>query len=151
MASRSVNKVILIGNLGQDPEVRYTSTGIAVASFSIATNETYKDQQEQKIKERTQWHNIIAWNKLAEICSQYLKRGSKVYIEGKIQYRTFDDKNGVRRTVTEIIADQLVMLDSRGDAGSVTPESKTNEISNAIPDAQTGVPLQSPDEGDLPF
>lgn len=110
--SRSVNKAILIGNLGKDPEVRYTGSGNAVASFSLATTEKWGE------KEETQWHNITAWKKLAEICGQYLKKGSKIYAEGRIQYRTYDDKNGVKRYVTEIVLDKMVMLDSRatGDA-----------------------------------
>lgn len=147
MASRSVNKVILIGNVGQDPEVRYTSSGLPVTTFSVATNEVYKDQQEQKFKERTQWHNIIAWTKLAEFCGQYVKKGSKVFIEGKIQYRSYDDKNGIKRTVTEIVADQLLLLDPKSES-AVPPV----EQSNAEPPQTNGEPpKQSNEEGDLPF
>ncbi len=113
MASRSVNKAILIGNLGKDPELRYTSAGVAVASFSLATNESWKDP-EGNTQERTQWHNIVAWRKLAEICGEYLKKGSRIYLEGRLQYRTYDDKNGVKRYVTEIVMDEMMMLDSRG-------------------------------------
>jgi single-strand DNA-binding protein len=113
MASRSVNKVILIGNLGKDPELRYTSSGVAVASFSVATNESWKDT-EGNTQERTQWHNIVAWRKLAEICGEYLKKGSQLYLEGRIQYRNYDDKNGVKRYVTEIVMDEMVMLGGRG-------------------------------------
>ncbi len=112
MASRSVNKVILIGNLGQDPELRYTSAGVAVATFTLATNESWKDQ-DGNTQERTQWHNLVAWRKLAEICGEYLKKGSRIYVEGRLQYRTYDDKNGVKRYVTEIVLDQMMMLDSR--------------------------------------
>jgi single-strand DNA-binding protein len=117
MATRSVNKAILIGNLGKDPELRYTSSGVAVATFSVATNEAWKDP-DGNLQERTQWHNLVAWRKLAEICGEYLKKGSKVYIEGKLQYRSYDDKNGVKRNVTEIVIDELLMLDSRGSAAS---------------------------------
>lgn len=113
MASRSVNKAILIGNLGKDPELRYTSGGVAVASFSVATNESWKDP-EGNTQERTQWHNIVAWRKLAEICGEYLKKGSRIYLEGRLQYRSYDDKNGVKRYVTEIVMDEMMMLDSRG-------------------------------------
>ena len=128
MASRSVNKAILIGNLGKDPELRYTSAGVAVASFSLATNESWKDP-EGNTQERTQWHNIVAWRKLAEICGEYLKKGSRIYAEGRLQYRTYDDKNGVKRYVTEIVMDEMMMLDSRGagagaggqDAGAPQP------------------------------
>jgi single-strand DNA-binding protein len=115
MATRCINKVILIGNLGKDPELRYTSSGVAVASFTLATNESWKDP-EGNVQERTQWHNIVAWRKLAEICGEYLKKGSKVYLEGKLQYRNYDDKNGVKRYVTEIVMDELLMLDNKGGA-----------------------------------
>ncbi|MBI1804343.1 MAG: single-stranded DNA-binding protein [Ignavibacteriae bacterium] len=124
MAGKSLNKVLLIGNLGKDPELSYTASGIAVAKFSIATNERWKDA-EGNVQERTEWHNIIAWRKLAEICGQYLKKGSKVYLEGKIQTRSWDDKNtGAKRYATEVIADDLIMLDAKGaptDAGSGSP------------------------------
>ena len=116
MASRSVNKVTLIGNLGKDPELRYTSSGVAVATFSVATNESWKDQ-DGNLQERTQWHNIVVWRKLAEICGEYLKKGGKLYLEGRIQYRNYDDKNGVKRFVTEIVMDEMVMLDSKGADG----------------------------------
>jgi single-strand DNA-binding protein len=141
MASRSVNKVTLIGNLGKDPELRYTSSGVAVATFSMATSESWKDP-DGNAQERTQWHNIVAWRKLAEIVGEYLKKGSKIYLQGRLQYRNYDDKNGVKRYVTEIVMDELVMLDSRGGGGA-----------NAQPDSGNA-PL--PDESggkvdDLPF
>jgi single-strand DNA-binding protein len=117
MATKSVNKIILIGNLGQDPELRYTSSGVAVASFSMATGESWKDQ-DGNVQEKTQWHKCVAWRKLAEIVGEYLKKGSKVYVEGRIQYRSYDDKNGVRRDVTEIVIDQMLMLDSKGASHS---------------------------------
>ncbi len=129
MAGRSINKVILIGNLGQDPELRYTNSGTAVATFSVATSETRKDAEGNQ-QEKTQWHNIVAWSKLAEICGQYLKKGSKIYVEGRIQYRTYDDKNGVKRYVTEIVMDQMMMLDSRGGGGQraeVPPNGPSEE------------------------
>ena len=114
MAGKSLNKVLLIGNLGKDPELSYTASGIAVAKFSIATNERWKDT-DGNVQERTEWHNIIAWRKLAEICGQYLKKGSKVYLEGKLQTRSWDDKNtGAKRYATEVIADDLIMLDGKG-------------------------------------
>jgi single-strand DNA-binding protein len=123
MAGKSLNKAILIGNLGKDPELSYTPSGIAVAKFSVATNERWKDDG-GNVQERVEWHNIVAWRKLAEICGQYLKKGSKVYLEGKIQTRSWDDKNtGVKKYMTEIVADDLIMLDSRGDAGSMREES----------------------------
>ncbi|HUN64564.1 MAG TPA: single-stranded DNA-binding protein [Bacteroidota bacterium] len=126
MAGKSLNKVILIGNLGKDPEVSYTASGVAVAKFSVATNERWKDS-EGNFQERTEWHNIIAWRKLAEICGQYLKKGSKVYLEGKLQTRSWDDKNtGAKRYTTEIIVDDMIMLDGRG-GGSDTSEAAPQE------------------------
>lgn len=108
---------MLIGNLGKDPELSYTASGVAVAKFSIATNERWKDQ-EGNVQERTEWHNIVVWRKLAEICGQYLKKGGKVYLEGRLQTRSWDDKNtGAKRYTTEIVGDDMVMLDSRGGSG----------------------------------
>ncbi len=113
---KSLNKAMLIGNLGKDPELRYTTSGVAVVSFSIATSESWKDQ-EGNLQERTEWHNIVAWRKLAEICGEWLKKGKKVYIEGRIQTRSYDDKNGVKKYITEIVADDMIMLDGAGGAG----------------------------------
>jgi len=124
--ARSVNKVILVGNLGKDPELRYTSSGVAVATFSIATNESWKDV-EGNLQERTQWHNIVAWRKLAEICGEYLKKGGKIYAEGRLQHRNYDDKNGVKRYVTEIVLDEMVMLDSRGGGSAPEPGPSSQE------------------------
>ncbi len=122
MAGKSLNKVSLIGNLGKDPELRYTNSGVPVATFSLATNETWKDQ-EGNVQERTEWHNVVAWQKLAEICGEWLKKGSKVYIEGRLQSRSWDDKNtGQKRYVTEIIANDMIMLDPKGSGGR-TPEA----------------------------
>ena len=117
--ARSINKVILIGNLGEDPEVRYTGSGVAVATFSMATTERWTGQDGQP-SEATYWHKIIAWRKLAEICGEYLKKGSKVYVEGKITYRSWE-KDGIKKTSTEIVIDQLVMLD--GKKSEDTPET----------------------------
>ena len=99
--SRSLNKVQLIGNLGKDPELKYTPSGVAVATFSIATSESWKDQEGNQ-QEKTEWHNIVAWRKLAEICGEYLKKGKKVYLEGKLQTRNYE-KDGIKRYVTEIV------------------------------------------------
>ncbi len=107
--SNSVNKVILVGRLGKDPEVKYTQGGTAVARFSLATDEVWKDQSGEK-QQKTEWHNIVAWNKLAEICGQYLSKGRLVYIEGRLQTRNWEDKEGNKRTTTEIRADNMVML-----------------------------------------
>ena len=143
MATKSVNKIILIGNLGQDPELRYTSSGVAVASFSMATSESWKDQ-DGNVQEKTQWHKLVAWRKLAEIVGEYLKKGSKVYIEGRIQYRSYDDKNGVKRDITEIVVDQMLMLDSKG-AGRTNDAAVSAQSQPQIEDA-------GPDKADdLPF
>lgn len=108
-----VNKVILIGNLGADPEIRYTQSGSAVANFRIATTERWKGQDGQ-VQEQTEWHNIVAWKRLAEICSEYLSKGSKVYIEGKLQTRKWQDQSGADRYSTEIVAREMKMLSPRG-------------------------------------
>jgi single-strand DNA-binding protein len=104
---------MLIGNLGKDPELRYTTSGVAVATFSLATSDSWKDQ-DGNMQERTEWHNIVAWKKLAEICGEWLKKGKKVYIEGRIQTRSYDDKNtGAKKYFTEIVADNMIMLDGK--------------------------------------
>ena len=112
----SVNKVILIGRLGRDPELKYTPGGAAVAKFSLATDEVFKDKSGEK-QQRTEWHNIVTWNKLAEICGQYLTKGKQVYIEGSIRSRQWEDKQtGAKRTAYEIVAQKMTMLGSRGDS-----------------------------------
>lgn len=117
MASRGVNKVILVGNLGKDPEVRYMPNGNAVANFTVATSESWKDQQGQP-QERTEWHNIVMYRRLAEVAGEYLKKGSKVYIEGKLQTSKWQDQStGQDRYKTEINANEMQMLDSRGQGG----------------------------------
>jgi len=113
----SVNKVILVGNLGKDPELRYTPSGTAVATFSMATTERYKDRDGQR-QEKTEWHNIVAWRQLAEICGKFLHKGKQVYIEGKIQTRSYDDRDGNKRYITEIVVDQMQMLGSKDDGQS---------------------------------
>ena len=114
MARGSVNKVIIIGNLGQDPEVRYMPNGNAVANITVATSETWKDKNTGENQERTEWHRVVLFRRLAEIAGEYLKKGAKVYLEGKLQTRKWQDQSGQDRYTTEIVADQLQMLDSRG-------------------------------------
>ncbi len=111
--ARGINKVILIGNLGQDPELRYTGSGTAVCNLRLATSESYKDRDGNMV-ENTEWHSVVAWSRLAEICGEYLKKGSKVYIEGSLQTRQWEDKEGATRYTTEIKAREMQMLDSRG-------------------------------------
>lgn len=117
MAQHGVNKVILIGNLGQDPEIRYMPNGKAVANLSIATSESWNDQQGQK-QEKTEWHRITAYDKLAEIIGEYVKKGSKIYVEGKLQTRKWQDQQGQDRYTTEVIINQMQMLDGKRDGGN---------------------------------
>lgn len=112
-----VNKVIIVGNLGQDPEVRYSNNGAAIANISVATSDSWKDKTTGERQERTEWHRITMFNRLGEIAAEYLKKGSKVYIEGKLQTRKWQDQQGNDRYSTEIIADQMQMLDSKNDQG----------------------------------
>lgn len=122
--ARSVNKATLIGNVTKDVDLRFTGTGIAVATFTVATNEQWTGADGQK-SEATYFHNIVAWRKLAEICGGYLKKGSKIYVEGKITYRSFDGKDGARKTVTEIVIEQMVMLDGKKSESDPVGEPAT--------------------------
>lgn len=117
----SVNKVILIGNLGKDPEVRYMPSGKAVANVTIATNESWKDRNTGEKQERTEWHNVVFYSPLAEIVGQYLRKGSSVFVEGRLQTKKWQDKNGQDRYTTEIIANEMKMLGGRGGAGGSAP------------------------------
>ena len=117
--ARGVNKVILIGNLGKDPETRFMPSGGAVTNITLATSESWKDKQSGQMQERTEWHRVVFFNKLAEIAGEYLKKGSKVYIEGSLRTRKWQGQDGQDRYTTEIVADQMQMLDSRGDGGSM--------------------------------
>ncbi len=115
--AKSVNKVILVGNLGKDPEVKYTPSGVPVAKFSLATNERFKDKSGEW-QDRTEWHNIVAWQRLAEIVGEYVKKGSKIYIEGRLQTSSWEDKqSGEKKYRTEVVANDLVLLSGRGEGG----------------------------------
>jgi len=125
--ARGVNKVILVGNLGQDPELRHTGTGTAVCNLRLATNESYKDASGEWV-ERTEWHSIVAWGRLGEVCGEYLKKGSQVYFEGSLQTRQYDDKDGVTKYSTEIKAREMMMLsggESRGPKPSAPASSES--------------------------
>jgi single-strand DNA-binding protein len=125
----SVNRVILIGNLGRDPDLRYTPSGQPVAKFPIATSERWKDKDGQ-LQQRTDWHNIVAWGRQAEVCKEYLKKGSPLYIEGRIQSRSYDDKDGNRKYITEIVANRIQMLGRKEEGPSeegIPPEPETEE------------------------
>ena len=113
--ARGVNKVILVGNLGNDPEVRYANNGAAIANLSIATSESWKDKNTGEQQEKTEWHRVVMFNRLGEIAGEYLRKGSKIYIEGKLQTRKWQDQSGQDRYSTEIVASEMQMLDSRGD------------------------------------
>lgn len=117
MASRGINKVILIGNLGADPEVRYTQNSTAIANLSVATSETWKDKQTGEQKEQTEWHRVVCYRRLAEIAGEYLRKGSKVYIEGRLQTRKWQGQDGKDNYTTEIVCNDMQMLDSRGQGG----------------------------------
>ena len=117
MASRGINKVILIGNLGADPEVRYTQNSTAIANLSVATSETWKDKQTGEQREQTEWHRVVCYRRLAEIAGEYLRKGSKVYIEGRLQTRKWQGQDGKDNYTTEIVCNEMQMLDSRGGQG----------------------------------
>src|SRR5471032_1918423 len=135
----SLNKVLLIGNLGRDPENRFLPSGGAVCNFSIATTDRFNDKSGQK-QERTEWHNIVMYGKLAEIASQYLKKGSAVYVEGRLQTRKWQDKNtGADRYSTEIIADQMQMLGGRGQGGGQSAPEDFNQEYSPAPQAAPAV------------
>jgi single-strand DNA-binding protein len=122
--ARGVNKVILVGNLGADPDTRYMPSGKAVTNIRLATSESWKDRQTGDMQERTEWHSIVMYDKLGEIAAEYLRKGSQVYIEGKIRTRKWQDKEGKDRYTTEIIADQMQMLGSRGGGGGAPSEPR---------------------------
>jgi single-strand DNA-binding protein len=126
MAGRSLNKVQLLGNLGKDPEVRYTASGKAMATFSLATSYTWRDQ-EGNDQEKTEWHRIVAWGRLGEICGEYLSKGKQVFIEGRIQSRDWEDQDGNKRTTMEIIATDLIMLSGSGSGAGQGRESREVE------------------------
>ena len=126
----SINKVILIGNLGKAPDLKFLPSGQPVANFSIATSEKWKDKSTGESKEQTEWHNIVIFGKLAEICGQYLKKGSSVFVEGRLQTRKWQDKDGQDRYTTEIIANEMEMLGSRGDQSGSQPAQQPRSQSN---------------------
>jgi len=159
MASRSVNKVILIGNLGGDPELRHTVSNVPVVNFTVATNENWVNKEGVR-EERTEWHRVVAWRRLAEICHEYLRKGTQVYIEGKLQTRSWEDQNGQRRYMTEIVADEMVILGGRGVESPLPEETKIPPEGEYKVDTSSGDSVayddefqaQAPEgEDDLPF
>ncbi len=141
----SVNKVILVGNLGRDPEVRFTSNGKAVARFSVATSEVWNDAEGTR-QERTEWHNVVVWGKQAESCGQYLQKGRQVYIEGSIRSRQYDDKEGNKKYITEVVAQRVQFLGGGGGRGAQTREPAASGDFPAAPPAAPAGP-----DDDIPF
>jgi single-strand DNA-binding protein len=123
--SRGINKVILIGNCGQDPDTKYTASGAAITNLSVATSESWKDKQTGQMQDRTEWHRVVFFNRLAEVAGEYLRKGSKVYIEGKLQTRKWQDQSGQDRYTTEIVANEMQMLDGRSEDPSKQTLSQT--------------------------
>jgi len=150
MASRGVNKVILIGNLGQDPEVRYMPNGGAVCNITVATSETWKDKNTGESQEKTEWHRVVMFRRLAEIAGEYLKKGSKVYLEGRLQTRKWQDQQGQDRYTTEVIADEMQMLDSRGGSADFAPSQPRSSASQSRSEPQAA-PMDNGFEDDIPF
>ncbi|WP_347159603.1 single-stranded DNA-binding protein [Pontibacter chitinilyticus] len=156
----SVNKVILVGNLGKDPEVRHLEGGVAVARFPIATSESFKDKSGNK-QERTEWHNVVLWRGLAEVAEKYLRKGQSVYIEGKIRTNNYQDKDGVQRYSTEIVADNMTMLGGRGDNGNSSNFQEQQSASSSSASSFSGggataaagnaSAFQNDEPDDLPF
>ncbi|MBW6479546.1 MAG: single-stranded DNA-binding protein [Bacteroidales bacterium] len=140
-----VNKVILIGNLGKDPDVRSLESGAKVANFTIATTEYFKGKDGQR-QEATEWHNIVLWNQLAELAEKYLKKGNSIYLEGRIKTRSYDDKDGVKKYITEIFGNQMTFLGGPKSEGSSQQASGSGQ--GAVQDADV---VEDPDDGDLPF
>ena len=156
--SGSINKVILIGRLGKDPEIKYTNSGTAVAKFSLATDEIFKDRTGEQ-QRRTEWHNVVAWNKLAEICGEYLTKGKQVYIEGSIRSRQWEDQSGNKRTAYDIVARDMKMLGSKADSERSMAASPDRGSFTAVPDRgpaeaePSSEPMAAPEitDEDTPF
>ena len=152
----AVNKVILVGNVGKDPEVRYVSNDVAVANFSLATTERgFKTQDGQEIPDRTEWHNIVAWRGLAKLAENYIRKGSQIYVEGKIRTRNYDDQNGVKRYMTEIFADVIQLLGKKSDndgQSTYQPAPQQQSVPEINKPQQNEDPFIPNDvEDDLPF
>jgi len=157
MAAKSLNRVQLIGNLGKDPEIKYTPQGTAVAKITIATNERFKDKSGEW-QDRTEWHNVVLWQRLAEIAGEYLKKGGKVYIEGRLQTRSWDDKtSGQKKYMTEVVASDLILLGGRGEGGASggggdfsSSRSSGNNFDQRTPEPEPAASGPITDE-DIPF
>jgi single-strand DNA-binding protein len=145
MASRSVNKVILLGNLGRDAETKFTPSGVAMTRFSIATQRRWKDQQTNEWKEETDWHNVVLWR--SENLGQYLTKGKQVYVEGRLQTRSYEDKDGQKKYSTEVVADDVILLGGRGESGGAgmgAPSDEFNQRPVSMPRSAMGQPMGQP-------
>lgn len=140
-----VNKVILLGNLGKDPEIRHLESGRSVANFTLATSEVYKNKEGNKVT-NTEWHNVVLWTPLAEVADKYLKKGNQVYIEGKITTRSYDDKEGNKRYITEVVGREMTLVGGRPDGGNSSPEPQNTQATDAASFAPEPADLD-----DLPF
>lgn len=151
--SRGINKVILIGNLGRDPEVRYMPSGGAVANVTLATSESWRDRQSGEQQERTEWHNIVFFNRLAEIAGEYLRKGSKIYVEGSLRTRKWQGKDGQDRYTTEIVVNEMQMLDSRGGGGGGSMPARGQQEQQVQDDYEPSRPSPAMDDfdDDIPF
>lgn len=152
--ARGINKVILVGNLGQDPEVRYTASGAAIANLSLATTESWRDKQTGENKDKTEWHRVVMFNRLGEIAGEYLRKGSQVYIEGKLQTRKWQDKSGQDRYTTEIVANEMQMMGGAGGGqtggGSQAPRKAPSPAQSSGPEPSMMPPADDFDD-DIPF
>lgn len=158
--ARGVNKVILVGNLGRDPEMKYTASGAAIANITVATSDSWNDKQTGERVEKTEWHRVVAFQRLAEIMGEYLKKGSQVYIEGKLQTRKWQDQNGQDRYSTEVVASDMQMLGARGGDAGARPQAGSGGGFRNNPQAQQAPAQQAPaqsgsnndfDDDDIPF
>ena len=148
MSKGTVNKVILIGRLGKDPDMRYTPSGTAVANFSLATNSSFKDS-DGNWQDKTEWHNIVTFGRTAEIAGEYLKKGKLVYIDGRLQTSSWEDQNGQKRYKTEVVASELQLIGSRGD-GESSADTSAADAEDEVPAAED-IPSANEEEDDLPF
>lgn len=142
--ARGVNKVILVGNVGQDPETKFAASGAAITNISVATSETWKDKQTGQPQERTEWHRVVFFNRLGEIAGEYLRKGSKVYVEGSLRTRKWQDQSGTDRYTTEIVGNEMQMLDSRGDSGGGAPMGGGSNYQNSNAPAPSGSAPSAP-------
>jgi len=151
--ARGINKVILVGNLGKDPDIRYTASGAAIANITIATTESWRDKQSGEKQEKTEWHRVVFFSRLAEIVGEYLRKGSQIYVEGRLQTRKWQDQSGQDRYTTEIVANEMQMLGGRGDGGGQAPQAGFRDKPAAAKAAPSQTPRAEEDfqDDDIPF